>query len=89
MNQFSTENFRRIVSDYLHQDELHSLVLEMNEQLSDLNSPSFTDDGRQSSQRLDRHFIHPKDPSKILLVTGACLPHNQSVFLFAATYSQC
>jgi hypothetical protein len=76
------------VSDYLHQDELYSLVLEINEQLSDLNSPSFADDGRQSSQRLDRHFIHPKDPSKILLVIGAYLSHKQSVSLFAATYTQ-
>jgi hypothetical protein len=58
------------VSDYLHQDELYSLVSEINEQLSDLNSPSFADDGRQSSQRLDHHFIHPKDSSRdcILLV---------------------
>lgn len=81
LSHFSTRTFRQISGEFLRRDEIHALVMEMNEYLSDplLNSQEGSD------QSLTKEIVHPENASQMLHVTGLILPSNRSVFVLTAT----
>jgi hypothetical protein len=85
MRQFSTSTFAKLTQDFLSEDELHTVVLDINECLSDFDS--FHESGIGNNQHR-RHFVHPEDPSRILEIYGSLLPQNGSISVFTAALNK-
>jgi hypothetical protein len=85
LSHFHTKIFQELTRDFLLQGEIHALVVEMNECLSD--PLSFSSDSPNKS--LTKEIMHPQDPSQILRVTGLILPNNDSIVVLTVTVKNC
>ena len=81
LSHFSTRTFRQLSGEFLRRNEVHALVMEMNEYLSD--PIATTREGSDAS--LTKEIVHPEDASQILYVSGLILPSNRSVLVLTAT----
>lgn len=82
MNQFSTDGFQRLVQEYLRPDEVHTVLVEMLDHLSDYGSA--TSETSCDNQRLVQQHKHPSRPEETLYLTGTILPNNRSVAVLTA-----
>lgn len=78
LSQFHSTGFRGMVSEFLDDYALHSIIGDLTTQLS--SDPI----GLQSSTRHVQRFIHPSTPSVILDLSIVPLSHVPDMWLFIA-----
>ena len=82
MSQFETKGFRDIVSQFLDDFSLHSLIGDMTSTLA-YSSGTLKEDENKSKMLL-QHFLHPFESSISLDLAAMVLPHVPHLFLFVA-----